>query len=348
MASCCEGRRPRLRRLLLAVLLYASLDPALAQGPGSRPVPADTDATPLQTDLGRFDRIDTENIDDVFTALFGALEVDIAVQTSGNYLFIRFEHDGIPYEGNFRLDAADRDRGLVHFAYFPRIGDRREPGPTHYKAFGTAEGVKVTRVAALTYVVVHNRKAVIFRLSDLSQMMPATGDLGEDEILVGPVMDESGAGFFLVWHKRHQLFLYVLDERTTRDDFAGVNFSGQIRIGRRTRFAIYRDRYVGRWILIGVSRDEAVRNTLYDGPFDQMPDNSVDEETLRSALIARHPALEGRIDRFGNFFGLAGRVIIVPYLHYDAPADLAVVDQCAARAASAADYYRCFDRRRDG
>ena len=39
-----------------------------------------------------------------------------------------------------------------------------------------------------------------------------------------------------------------------------------------------------------------------------------------------------------------GRVIIVPYLEYERTDELGKLDQCAARAAMRADYYRCFDR----
>ena len=83
---------------------------------------------------------------------------------------------------------------------------------------------------------------------------------------------------------------------------------------------------------------------MVDGPFDQMPDNFITGNALAEALVRRRSDLAGRSDRRGNLEGLAGRVIIVPYLEYERTDELGKLDQCAARAAMRADYYRCFDR----
>ncbi len=68
---------------------------------------------------------------------------------------------------------------------------------------------------------------------------------------------------------------------------------------------------------MGVAAGEVARNTVFDGPFDQMPDNFITGDVLAEALVQRRADLAGRIDQLGNLEGLAGRVIIVPYLKYE-------------------------------
>ena len=41
-------------------------------------------------------------------------------------------------------------------------------------------------------------------------------------------------------------------------------------------------------------------NNYFDGPFDQLPDNFIEGETLRDAILAVRPQLKGEIDRFGG------------------------------------------------
>jgi hypothetical protein len=84
-------------------------------------------------------------------------------------------------------------------------------------------------------------------------------------------------------------------------------------------------------------------NTWFDGPFDQLPDNFIEGETLRDALIAVDPSLKGQIDRFGAWPGGEQRYMIAPYVMYEKASDLAFFDQCAtSRHTPAAEYYRCF------
>ena len=69
-------------------------------------------------------------------------------------------------------------------------------------------------------------------------------------------------------------------------------------------------------------------NTPYDGPFDQLPENFIEGETLRDAIVAVEPDLKGRVDRFGNIEGGKDRFLIHPYLLYDRPAELEVFQRC--------------------
>ena len=42
-------------------------------------------------------------------------------------------------------------------------------------------------------------------------------------------------------------------------------------------------------------------NDYFDGPFDQLPDNVLEGDTLRRIILELEPGLKGQIDRFGGF-----------------------------------------------
>ena len=59
-------------------------------------------------------------------------------------------------------------------------------------------------------------------------------------------------------------------------------------------------------------------NNYFDGPFDQLPDNFIEGETLRDAILNVRPQLKGQIDRFGSAPDGSIRFMIGPYLPYQA------------------------------
>ncbi|WP_163364710.1 hypothetical protein, partial [Escherichia coli] len=79
-------------------------------------------------------------------------------------------------------------------------------------------------------------------------------------------------------------------------------------VGQRTGFAFYRDG--DRKILIGVNERNSRLNTYFDGPFDQLPENFIEGETLREAIVAAAPEIKGKIDRLGTFSDGSGRFLI--------------------------------------
>src|SRR4051812_12195759 len=54
----------------------------------------------------------------MFGYVLGALSERVNVYPTENYYYFRFVHDRLPYAGNIRLDAMDRDLGKVHFAFY--------------------------------------------------------------------------------------------------------------------------------------------------------------------------------------------------------------------------------------
>jgi hypothetical protein len=278
----------------------------------------------------------------VFAFVLNRLPAAVQVLPTENYYYFRFVRRGVPYAGNIRLAAADRDAGKVNFSYGVQPSDWDTEPAEHHMILDAAKGVAVARLAPLAYAVSLGGKTVRFALNDLSSARPPAGLLGPDERVLGPVYDESALRFFLVFNARLDVFHYLLDETApVPDAFAPLPGSGRIVIGRRSGFAFFQDG--GRKILVGVSARQSRLNTIFDGPFDQLPENFITSETLRGAILAVAPELAGRIDRLGNFADGSGRYLIHPYLLYRQPRDLAVFDRCVtSRRVRRAGRARCF------
>jgi hypothetical protein len=299
-----------------------------------------------EADLSEVTRSTTLAVDDpfaVFAFVLARLPDRVQVYPTENYYYFRFTLNGVPYAGNIRLAANDRDRGRVHFAYGERRTTWRVNADTRHVVLDVSHGVAVEKLDRFAYRVAHGDKSVVFALNDLAGARPSADMLGAGETFIGPIFDESGVRFFLIFNARLKLFHYLLDETAPAPDaFFTVKSSDRISIGRRTGFAFYRDD-AGRRILIGVSRREVDLNTMFDGPFDQLPDNFIEGETLRHAIEAVSPEVKGQIDRFGNFAGSGDRYLIQPYWLYRSLADLTVFHRCAvSRAVKPADKPRCF------
>ena len=93
----------------------------------------------------------------------------------------------------------------------------------------------------------------------------------------------------------------------------------------------YRDHRRDRKILIGVYEENVRVNNYFDGPFDQMPDNFIEGETLRNAILKVQPNLKGQIDRFGGTPDGEVRYLIGPYLIYKQLDEFDRADRCAVR-----------------
>ena len=292
--------------------------------------------------------LDITNPVAVFAFVLDSLPDRVKVYPTGNYYYFRFIHNGTAYAGNIRLHALDRDSGKVHFAYYvdsPQWGGgEAKPEFEMGGSLDASRGVRVERVGRLVYRVTYDRKSVVFALNDLSQIRPPAGSLGPDERFVGPIFDESGIRFFLVYNSRLKVFHCILDEtERVADELSPAMGADRILIGTRTGFAFYRDHHLDRKILIGVFEGNRRANNYFDGPFDQLPDNFIDGDTLRDMILEVDPGLKGRIDRLGYAPDYTGHYAIVPYKHYRTEDDLHGIDRCATdKKRPASSYYRCF------
>jgi len=325
------------RLAVAAVLVAASAaGPAVAQAPR------------LDTDQAYVEHVRaTENLDvadpmAVLAFVLQSLPDRVKVYPTENYYYFGFFHAGTRYAGNIRLAAAERDSGKVHFEYYQARDEWSGEGFARTLVLDRASGVAVERLEPLLYRVSYGGRSVEFALNDLSRVKPPPAIVGPDESVLGPVFDESGIRFFLVFNARLKIFHFILDEsEPVPDQFFPSGRTDRIVIGRRTGFAFYRDRLRDRKILIGAFEKNSRLNTYFDGPFDQLPENFIVGEELRAAILASDPATEGQIDRLGNFLDGSGRYLIHPYLLYRRESDLMVAHRCSERS-GANDYYRCF------
>jgi hypothetical protein len=249
----------------------------------------------------------------VFAFVLNSLPDRVKVYPTENYFYFRFVHDGTPYAGNVRLDPRDRDQGKVQFAYYKDLAEWMGVTPeTDIPGvditLDTSRGVNVEQLDQLVYRISYKGKSVDFALNDLSQVKPPPAAIGADEKFLGPVFDESAIRFFLVYNSKLKVFHYVLDETSkVPEEFFKTARPDRILIGRRTGFAFYRDHRLDRKILIGAFEANSVLNTYFDGPFDQLPENFIEGETLRGAIVDADPSAKGKVDRLGHYADGSGR-----------------------------------------
>ena len=312
---------------------------------------AAADLPRLQTGEAYVNEVTTHSqqlaIDDpmaVFAYVLDSLPGRVKVYPTENHYYFAFDLNGIRYAGNIKIDARLRAEGKVEFSYYEDRGPWLPDANATYLTLDAARGVTIEQIEPLAYRISYHGKSVVFALNDLSQVKPPAGALAADDQSIGPVFDDSGVRFFLVFNTRLKLFLYLLDETITPADIfvpAPIG-EGRILIGKRTGFAVYRDQHRKRKILIGVYEPNVTANNYLDGPFDQMPDNFIDGDSFKNAIIAVEPDLKGQINRYGSFPD-GTRFAVEPYMEYRNPRELAIFDRCATnRRIAPAWYEACF------
>ena len=305
----------------------------------------------LQTNEAYIAEVTTRNqtlaIDDpmaVFAYVLGSLPDRVKVYPTENHYYFSFDLNGTRYAGNIKIDARLRAKGKVEFSYYEDRASWLKDTEGTGLALGPSHGVTVEKVEPLAYRVSYGKKSVVFALNDLSQVKPPAAALAPNDQFIGPVFDESAVRFFLVFNPKLKLFHYILDETITPADVfvpAPVG-NGRILIGKRTGFAVYLDQHRDRKILIGVFHDNVVANNYLDGPFDQMPDNFIEGDSYRQAILTVAPDLKGQINRYGSFPD-GERFAAAPYMEYRDPKDLAIFDRCATSRRIPAEWYAaCF------
>ena len=294
-------------------------------------------------DATRQTNLDIGDVKSVLSFVLSQLPARVKVFPTENYYYFYFYQDGIRYAGNFRFDVEERDKGLVEFIYFKDTTDWIEDEVDHHATLGKNDDVLVKKLGDLEYEVSFAGTSVVFELNDLSEVNPPADALGEEEVFLGPVADESGMRFFLVFDERLKIFHYVLDETVAvADELVAAKGLDHVLIGRRTGFAFFQDIGLVRKLLVGVYAANVDVNNYLDGPFDQLPDNFLKGDELREAILAAYPDTKGPIDRLGISPGGEFRKSISPYLEYESVEDLARAEKCAAEKDAQATY-RCLD-----
>lgn len=287
---------------------------------------------------------DVERPSAILAFVLGNIATDVRVYPTENYLYFRFLCRGVPYAGSLRFGPADRAAGRLEIGYYKDLAQwADEMAGDHHAYLGAADGVSVVAETDLNVRVTYQERSVLFRLNDLRGVRPGAETIGADERVIGPIQDESGVRFFLIFNGKLKIFHYILDDGAPlADELVPLAKADRIEIGRRTGFAYFRDQTRDRRILIGVFEPNSRLNTYFDGPFDQLPENFIKGEELRSAIVAADPDAKGQIDRLGAYPNDEGRYLIHPYMLYRKPADLLRINACALQKRNRADYHRCF------
>ena len=245
---------------------------------------------------------DFDDVDAVFWHIFSGLPDEVVVYPTENYFYFTLYSGGRQFTGNIRLPVGTRDDGDLAFAYFEfsQSGTIDRNRFTRTKHYTPADGVTVSKIDNFTYDVSYGGKSVIFNLNQIPQDPPKSFPLGQNEVFVQHTFDESGYRFFLLFNEESNYFLWVLDEEhglTDRLETAGEDLLK----GKRSGFVFWRDSmHGGRKILVGVSRLNISRNNFYDGPFDQLADNYVDDDSPLSEYMQRSlPGLRGKVNKYG-------------------------------------------------
>jgi hypothetical protein len=336
--------RPRrfAKRFLLGLIqLLALIVPSVATAQSQMPA-LHTNQAYIQ-EATRESGLDVKDPKAVFAFVFANLPDQVTVYPTENFYYFTFINNGVPYDGNITLDARTRDEGKVIFAYSEDLEGWRNDTPNAHIVLDASAGVQLEKIDRLVYRMTYSGKSVVFKLFDLSNVRPPASALAPTEKFIGPVFDESGIRFFLVFDQKLKVFHFILDETVkVADQFEPSPRTDRILIGKRTGFGFYRDQLRDRRILIGANQLNMATNTYFDGPFDQLPDNFIEGDSLRDALIASDPSLKGKIDRFGGFPGREERLGIDPYWPYRSVSDLYVFDRCATARQNKPSYYLCF------
>lgn len=317
-----------------------------------RGVPPGTLLTNQKFIKGLYHDLDLKDPKSVFRHVFSHLEDEVTIYPTENYYYFRFPARGKAIWGSLSLFAENRDQGVIGFGYSehndnPNLPDGldRAGGGGSYSA---ADGVVVKKLDIFKYAVSFEGRTVTFELHDVGVSPPQKARLRPEEVFVGPIFDESGLKFFLIFNRdTSRLYILLNEDGFVPEDFRRL--TSDIILGERTGFAFYVDGENSRKILIAVQGENVLKNNWYDGPFDQMPDNYVHTGKIpnyQTYIESNYPGLKGRIDKYGNYLHEKGaRVAVAPYLVYFSTQDvIAVVESCKALGAARAQFYSCITR----
>ena len=117
---------------------------------------------------------------EVFKRVFLTLPDSVTVYPTENYYYFKLPTDGKIIQGNLRLDARDRDQGVIHLGYFEVVDGK--PVTLGARIFGVGDGVEVKKIDAWNYDVTALGRTVSFALNDIGFTPPRAVDMAESGI----------------------------------------------------------------------------------------------------------------------------------------------------------------------
>lgn len=310
---------------------------------------------------GLYTQVNLSDEKEVFGLIFSELLDEVVVYPGENYYYFERPLNGYIVTGSIGLLAKNRDDGSLNFGY---AAQSRKPALFPSKAaslgvdgrpriggggqYNQSDGVRVEKVDTLAYDVTYQGKTVRFKPYIDELKTPEKAILAEEEYYVGPVFDESGIRFYLVYDSTLSfLFIMLNEDRIVPETFKALN--PHLYVGERTGFVFYKDEEMKRMLLVGVNGEHVLENDWYDGPFDHMPDNYIALGLIpsyKTILEHSYPFARGKIDQFGHYTdNPALRIAVGPYTVYFSEKDLAFVDNCLDHE-SRSMRYECLSQQR--
>jgi hypothetical protein len=273
--------------------------------------------------------ISLDNTINVFKLVFNLMKPEVTVYPTENYYYYQFESSGKTIKGNIALFADERDDGKLNFAFeeINNLPDASINVSEGVEELDSTKGVNVQKINDFEYDVTFKNKTVKFFLNRLDINPPRHLNLLQNEVYVGPSVDESGLKFHLIYNNAFKNLFWVLDEEYYTPESFTELFENTY-IGNRTEFIFYEDKELARKILFGVKNENVRLNNWFDGPFDQLPDNYIksDQINLKMFIEEVYPFYKGKIDKYGHFLDEASmRVAISSYLVYKSYTEVAKV-----------------------
>ena len=217
------------------------------------------------------DHVDLDNYREVLKLVLSMAGDPIRVYPSEGYFYFSFFSNGDLIKGNLRFDRYLREDGYVSFAYFRQFSDskRRAVDRNNHWTLGPDDGFFLTQIDPFHFDLEYENVSAVVEIYDAKRELSAVKPINEGEIYVGPVLDESGVRFHLIFDQHSNVFLFVLNETLgATETFRHHKENSNILIGNRTQFAFYQDGMRHRRILIGVNRANA-------GPFRVTSNDSI-------------------------------------------------------------------------
>jgi hypothetical protein len=273
--------------------------------------------------------------------LFKQISPVAKIYPTENYYYFSFYRGGKAFSGSLRLAVDSRDKGLVQYVCYETYTSWLEigSGTEIQKELSKADGVSVSKIKDFEYDVEFQGVTVKFLLNQVDQT-PDKEKLGRGEKFSGRIFDESGLVFDLVYNKPVKAFYFVLDTKTRVAD-AFVKVKDNVYVGKRTGFAFFEDTVMKRLILIAVHSEEINKNTPYDGPFDQLPENFFEKLGFWNNVYDAYPKLRGKLTSGGAYIDSGLIFAIMPYRFYFSKTDLKFVDRCAPKKSQGTKLILC-------
>jgi len=268
----------------------------------------------------------------IFNYVFSKFPSYSVVYPTETYYYFLFDLHNQTISGNIRL--LDADKGIIHLGYFTR--DSLE----YFNAISldNNDGVNVELEDNIAKVTYQNR-SIWFKINDSWKNPPKDLEIMYFEEFVSRIRDESSLSLFLFFNNETNSFYYILNEEDGVEDQL-IKLNDNYLQGKETKFIFYYDKEFERKVLVGVHKQNILKNNYYDGPFDQVPPRLSIKEKVLDAYP--YTAYRGGIDEHGRFLEVPNtRIAITPYDNYESTSELIENQLSCKTFISKSEFWSC-------